>query len=329
MKLEEIGFYTLSDNRAKNISETSPMYRAEMLIIGDCNFNCPYCRGFKNFSEKCGTISKDLALSVIDCWVGDELKNIRFSGGEPTLHPDLFALVDRCRKGAVSHIAISSNGSADMDVYRKLVDCGVNDFSISLDACCSSFADQMAGAEGYFDKVTQNIRNISKLTYVTVGVVLNETNINQVGAIVKFADEMGVADIRLISSAQFNQFLHNTQDIPNEVLERHPILKYRIKNVRSGVHVRGMKESDCRCCYIAMDDSVVAGNQNEAWHFPCVINLREGGKAIGNVGAKMRKERVEWSKSHNTYEDPICRGNCLDCIVQFNNEVRRTKGDTP
>ena len=322
MKLENIGFYTLSDNRAINLSKKSPIWRTEILLTGACNFSCPYCRGFKNFSEKCGEISKKLALQTLDIWISDGLKNVRFSGGEPTLYPHLFELVKRCKNGNVSRTAISSNGSADMDVYKKLLDLGVNDFSISLDACCSSYAAKMAGVDGYFNKVIDNIKALSKLTYVTVGVVLNEDNIDEVAKIAQFADELGVSDIRLISSAQFNKLLDNTQGIGKDILDKHPILKYRINNVRNGKHVRGISEKDCHCCYMAVDDSVVAGNQNEAWHFPCVINMREGGKAIGKVGSNMRKERIEWFKTHNSFEDPICSKNCLDCIVDYHNKVK-------
>ena len=44
-KLEEIGFYTLSDERAKNTSSFSPLYRSEIIVTDICNFRCPYCRG--------------------------------------------------------------------------------------------------------------------------------------------------------------------------------------------------------------------------------------------------------------------------------------------
>lgn len=47
MKLEDIGFYTLSDERAKNASESSPLHRCEILITDKCNFKCPYCRGMR------------------------------------------------------------------------------------------------------------------------------------------------------------------------------------------------------------------------------------------------------------------------------------------
>ena len=46
MKLEEIGFYTLDDERAKHASETSPLWRCELLLTNKCNFHCPYCRAF-------------------------------------------------------------------------------------------------------------------------------------------------------------------------------------------------------------------------------------------------------------------------------------------
>jgi len=37
-KLEDIGFYTLTDERLKNTSLTSQMQRCEMIITEYCNF---------------------------------------------------------------------------------------------------------------------------------------------------------------------------------------------------------------------------------------------------------------------------------------------------
>ena len=46
--LKEIGFYTLSNERASKVSDTSQMKRCEMIITEYCNFRCPYCRGLKD-----------------------------------------------------------------------------------------------------------------------------------------------------------------------------------------------------------------------------------------------------------------------------------------
>jgi len=325
MKLEEIGFYTLTDARARTVSVNSPMVRCEMLLTPRCNFRCPYCRGHKTISEDC---SKDMDFVIVketlNTWIQEGLQNIRFSGGEPTLYPYLIDAVRICKKGGVRRIAISSNGSANFDVYQKLADAGVNDFSISLDSCCSSFGNALTGVEGnQWERVIENIPRIAKLTYVTVGVVLTETNVGQTKDIVEFAHNLGVADIRLISAAQYNELIKGLEGVSEEILNTHPILKYRVNNLNRGRNVRGIQETDSHKCYLVLDDSVVAGH----WHFPCVIAMREGCKAIGRVGPNMRAERLEWFKKHNSYQDPICRKNCLDCIIDFHNKIEKENNE--
>lgn len=314
MKLENIGFYTLSDERAKNVNATSPMMRCEMILTEKCNFSCPYCRGHEH-----GTMSLEDAKKGLSLWIKDNLQNVRFSGGEPTLYKGLNELVKMARDGGVKRIAISTNGSRPFHIYQQLIEDGANDFSISLDACCATFGDEMAGnKKGVWNKVVENIEKLSKLTYVTVGVVLNETNFSDTVDITKFAHALGVADIRLISAAQYNRLIEGTDTIPQEIIDAHPILKYRVERLKEGKNVRGISATDCNRCHLIKDDSVIAGNK----HFPCVIHMREGGKAIGDVNENMRAERIDWFKTHNVYEDEICRNNCLDVCVAYNNKAQ-------
>ena len=327
MKLEEIGFYTLSDERAKNVSALSRMQRCEMLVTGRCNFSCPYCRGFSAIECDCGDINVDIALETLSYWMYDDLKNVRFSGGEPTLYQDLPKLVKYCKWGEVERIAISTNGSRPFEIYEELIESGVNDFSISLDACCASFGDRMSGVKGKWETVTENIRKIAARTYVTVGVVLTEDNVSEMADIIKFAHDLGVADIRIISSAQYNELLLDSFKIPDIILNAHPILKYRINHMKNGINVRGISESDCYRCHLVKDDSVVVGNETEAWHFPCIIAMREGCKPIGKVGPDMREERMEWFEKHNSFEDDICRKNCLDVCLSYNDKCEKYEKD--
>lgn len=51
LKLEEIGFYTLSDARAASASATSPLSRCELVLSARCNFKCPYCRATEGGNE--------------------------------------------------------------------------------------------------------------------------------------------------------------------------------------------------------------------------------------------------------------------------------------
>lgn len=314
-KLEDIGFYTLSDDRAKNSSTSSDLWRCELILTHRCNFKCAYCRGLKEEYQRDITLSE--AKQVIDFWVNDRVHNIRLSGGEPTIWPNLLNLVNYAKDKGIERIALSSNGSADLEYYKELINAGVNDFSISLDACCSSHAKKMAGEINLaWDKLVNNIKELSKLTYVTIGIVITEDNINEVKNIIHFADSLGVSDIRIISAAQYNQLLSIVSDIDENIINKYPILKYRINNIKNNRNVRGIGELDNRQCPLVLDDMAVVGK----YHYPCIIYLREQGNPIGVINSNVREDREKWYKSHDCFKDEICRKNCLDVCVDYNNK---------
>lgn len=308
MKLEDIGFYTLSDYRASQASVNSPLWRCELLVTNACNFNCPYCR---HVGPE-GHMSWDEAQRVFDLWCDDGLKNVRLSGGEPTLWPLLAMAVSYLRARGVERIAISTNGSAPQDLYGMLIDAGANDFSVSFDACCADDCSKMTGGNDAWNAITSNIKYIASRTYVTAGVVLTEDNQDSVVEIVGAARECGVQDIRVIPAAQHAKVLDELPDVLAM-----PILEYRKRNLAEGV--RGLRESDCRRCRLVLDDMAVIGTN----HYPCIIYAREGGQPIGGVGENMRAERLAWSLQHDCHADPICSGNCLDVCRDYNNTAHR------
>jgi len=177
MKLEEIGFYTLSDSRAATASHESPLSRCELVLTARCNFKCPYCRSVGG-----GDLPFEDAEKVVRLWASQGLKNIRFSGGEPTLWKGLPALCRLARGLGVERVAVSTNGSAARKAYEELLESGVNDFSVSLDACCAEDGDRMAGGvKGAFDVVKENIKWLAAKSYLTVGVVLTDANKGRIG----------------------------------------------------------------------------------------------------------------------------------------------------
>ena len=307
--LEDIGFYTLSDRRAMESSATSPLVRCELILTGRCNFRCPYCRSVGGEDIPVLHAEKTLAL-----WISNGLQNVRFSGGEPTLYPGLLGLVAQAKRGGVKRIAVSTNGSANLDLYYSMVAAGVNDFSISLDACCAEDGDRMAGGRpGAFERVERAVRELSRVAYTTVGTVLTADNQEDAERIVLFADGLGAQDIRVIPAAQYGERLPALR-VGADLLARHPILRYRVGKFRRGERVRGLSPNDPQRCGIVLDDMAVMGRK----HYPCIIYLREGGREIGEVGIGMRKERERWSLEHDCTTDPICSKNCLDVCRDYN-----------
>ncbi len=314
MKLEDIGFYTLCDSRTENLSPISPMWRCEMILTERCNFNCPYCRGLRD--DCLGDMPLERAYFVLEQWMDQGLRNIRFSGGEPMLYRGLGELIEYCAWNSVQHTALSTNGSFKLERYKGLILRGCNDFSISFDACCAGVCGEMSGGmEKAFDRISENIRALSKEVYVTVGVVLTDDNLGDLAGIVQLAHDLGVADIRIIPAAQEGNMIAGVESIPEDVLRAHPILAYRVANLKAGLPVRSIHGTDSHRCFIPIDDSLVCGN----FHFPCVIYMREQGEPIGEIGPNMRAERIAWSERHDSFADPICQKNCLDVCVSHNN----------
>lgn len=308
MNLGEIGFYTLSEERVRTASATSPIIRAELLLTNKCNLHCPYCRGIRN--DWGGEMSLPLAQDWLTLLGQHELKNVRFSGGEPLLYPLLDILVKGCTRLGVERIAISTNGTGQMEDYKKLICLGVNDFSISLDAACCSVGEVMTGGcKDAWEKTSSTIKELSKLTYVTVGIVFTEVNVGQVSEIIKYVQSLGPADIRIIPSAQYNQGM----DMLQVQFLGYPILQYRMSKTRN---IRGLEKGDTHKCSIVLDDLAIYGQ----WHFPCVIYFREGGDPIGKIRENFRLERKKWSEDNDIWKDNICQKNCLDVCKEYNNQ---------
>jgi molybdenum cofactor biosynthesis enzyme MoaA len=323
MKLEEIGFYTLSNERADRVARNrinTPLQRCELLLTDRCNFRCPYCRKVKRYYR--GDININYAKMLIAAWVERHLFAIRFSGGEPTLYDGLLELVDEAKRMNIKRIAISTNGSADYDYYIKLIGAGVNDFSVSLDACCSADGQMMTGIQCDWNKILNNIKKLSQQIYVSVGIVLTDLNYEKALSIITMAHDLGVADIRIIPAAQNGQYFKNLSNKSLPVwIDEYPILKYRLNRALRGEKIRGLSKKDCHKCYLVLDDMAVMRD----YHFPCIIYLREGGNPIGKISPNIYQERLGWYQLHDTHKDIICQKNCLDVCVQYNNTVNLFK----
>lgn len=317
MKLEEIGFYTLSDKRAATATHKTPLHRCELLVTQQCNFNCPYCRKLEGKD-----LAQKQAIEILALWAKDKLQNIRFSGGEPTLWKPLISIVYQAKQFGIKRIAISTNGSANWNLYKQLIKAGVSDFSVSLDACCVSTGNIMAGKSGHFYQTAENIRRLHTTgVYVTVGIVLTDQNIGETDKIIEFADSLGVSDIRIIPAAQHSKKLSK---IHVGYGKRYPILKYRLSNLLKGKPVRGLSDSDNHQCPLILDDMAIWDNK----HYPCIIYLREKGKPIGKIDSKMREKRLQWYKIHNCFKDKICKNNCLDVCIDYNNKHKKFQNNS-
>ncbi|HWE97308.1 MAG TPA: radical SAM protein [Tepidisphaeraceae bacterium] len=95
-------------------------------ITDQCNLTCPVC-----YSESSPHRLTHRSLAqvefMLDCVVRNEGKPdvVQISGGEPTIHPDFFAILDMAKARPIKHLMVNTNGiriAQDADFARRLKD---------------------------------------------------------------------------------------------------------------------------------------------------------------------------------------------------------------
>lgn len=98
-----------------------------VLFTQGCNFRCPYCHNPELVDPdlRDETISEEEILTFLDRR-RERLEAVTFSGGEPTLQPDLLSFAGQIREYGYL-IKVDTNGSRP-DVLEKLIGKGLVDY---------------------------------------------------------------------------------------------------------------------------------------------------------------------------------------------------------
>ncbi|BBE50436.1 Antilisterial bacteriocin subtilosin biosynthesis protein AlbA [Ferriphaselus amnicola] len=79
-------------------------------ITDNCNLTCPVCYAESTPQQQHKPLSDVIAM--LDAVVANEGEPdvVQLSGGEPTLHPDFFAILDAAKSRPIKHLMVNTNG---------------------------------------------------------------------------------------------------------------------------------------------------------------------------------------------------------------------------
>lgn len=104
-------------------SHQQKVYLPVVPIISGCNLDCPICYTV-NKNDGAYRMSKEEFRAILKHLKEDheELDIINFTGGEPTLHPELPDFLDMCREVGIERLTISTNGLKlrDEELVRRM-----------------------------------------------------------------------------------------------------------------------------------------------------------------------------------------------------------------
>jgi 7,8-dihydro-6-hydroxymethylpterin dimethyltransferase len=162
-------------------------------LTNRCNYSCPLC--FANGDQANGFyyLDKENVREMLRVLLEQKpapCKNIQFSGGEPTLHPDFPAILRMAQDMGFSHIQVATNGSRflDKDFVSVCEDRGLHTLYLQFDGMSDDVYLKLRGKR-LLDQKIAIVENITRtnMRIVLVPSIAASVNVDQLGPIFKFA----------------------------------------------------------------------------------------------------------------------------------------------
>lgn len=106
-------------------------------VTDKCNLRCFYCMPEEGiaFVKRENLLTYEELLHLVQILVGNGIKKVRLTGGEPFLRKDIMSFIERLSgiKG-LEKIAITTNGTLTEKYIDDLLSLGVNSFNLSIDS---------------------------------------------------------------------------------------------------------------------------------------------------------------------------------------------------
>ena len=161
-----------------------------------CNLSCVHCLSSSGRRDP-RELSTAECKAVIDELEAMQVFYVNIGGGEPTVRPDFWELLDYASEHHVG-VKFSTNGvKITPEVARRLAENDYLDIQISLDGATAEVNDAVRGI-GSYDTAIRAMGNLAAAGFSNfkISVVVTRHNVSQLDAFAELADSYG-AQLRL------------------------------------------------------------------------------------------------------------------------------------
>ncbi len=162
-------------------------------ITRACNLKCLHCyedAGIKDSDE----LTTKEALHGIDILADAGVLILAFSGGEPTIRPDILQLIQRASdRGMFVAVATNAVVLSSREKVAEFKKAGLQFAQISLDGINPKTHDSFRGVPGTFGKTLEGIRNcVAEGLFVEIATTATRYNIKEITDLIDFASKLSV-----------------------------------------------------------------------------------------------------------------------------------------
>ncbi len=206
----------------------------EILLGFSCNLRCMFCSTYGLGLNSNGWLSIKKVKGIIDKSVEKNVWLISFSGGEPTLYPDILEAIRYAKKKKIVAIQIISNGIKTADYYfcEKLAEAGLNEIKFSLHSLNRKIHNKLVGCQTAFDSILKSSENFNKLGIkISFNFAINKLNYKEIPLFAKVMHGYKITGFCFMFSFYEGNMLNNT-DISVPYSEVKPYLKAAVEYMR-------------------------------------------------------------------------------------------------
>ncbi len=135
---------TLTDSYGRRIR------KLRISLLDACNFRCGYCMPeHAAFQARSFRLKREEILNIASTLVGIGMQEIRLTGGEPTLRPDLIAIAQDLSELPLKKLGMTSNGFLLSRLLEPLKSTACQYLNISLDSLNPELFRRIARFDGF------------------------------------------------------------------------------------------------------------------------------------------------------------------------------------
>lgn len=270
-----------------------PQKRLDIKIGFHCNNFCLFCpQGDKRNIHP----QRELADMVKDLEDARShgIRDVVFTGGEPTLHNHIVEVVSMARKIGFELIQLQTNGRrlAYPQFCREIVAAGATEFSPSLHGSCPEIHDNATRSPGSWREVVAGIRNLKSLGQrVIINSVICTLNYRDLPELARLLVHLGVdqfqfAFVHIVGRAWENRY--------SIVPRKSDIMPYVFKGLETGM------KSGVPCYTEAIPYCMMKGHED------CVAERIIPDGPVRDAGVFV-KSFQDYRKTEGKVKHPKCR----------------------
>lgn len=167
-----------------------------------CNLCCRHCWIEPQFQGESGkTTSEYISIELFQKILAEAqplgLANVKLTGGEPLIHPEIDKILDFLATTQFKLIIESNGLLCSKELVKKIKKCKRPFVSVSLDSAEAEIHEWVRGVKGSYKKAINGLKNLvsANISNQIIMTVMKK-NVKQIEPMVHLAEELGVPSIK-------------------------------------------------------------------------------------------------------------------------------------